>query len=359
MKRIKTVFVAVLALTVTTTFLALMAYPTLPSNFSLTETFCNLLQKQGVACASEVNDEDVKLVIKPDFGVYSIAFSPDGKYIAAGGTYSKVCIWDVETGKLVRTLNHNAVVQVVTYSPDGKYLATGTWDTYKVQNNETVNIWDTETGNLLHKLSPTHRAYNAPVRSMDFSPDSKLLAVSYGGNIRGIGIFKVSNGKLYKTLEDDRGAISLKFSLDGENLVYANYKGQICMHKNLSIKCNDKITTDLNEWIYSIDISPDGKFIAVAGADKIVKIWDAKSKAPVQILKGHTSVIRTIAYGPNGRYLVSGSDDRTIRVWDINKGEAVRVIKSWPFVFSVAFGQDTKFFAAGGNEIIKILKLSD
>jgi len=349
----------ILALPVTCTFLLLFVCHIFLFDHSSTETLSNLMLKQGVASASEVNNEDAKLVIEPDFGVYSMAFSPDGKYIAAGGDHLKACIWDVETGKLVRTLNHNAVVQVVTYSPDGKYLATGTWDTYKVENNETVNIWDMKTGNLLHKLSPTRQEYNAPVRSMDFSPDSKLLAVSYGGNIRGISIFRVSNGKLYKTLDDDGGALSLKFSLDGANLVYANNKEQICTHINLSKKCNDKITTDLKEWIYSIDISPDGKFIAVAGADKIVTILDTNSKKPVQILKGHTSVIRTIAYGPKGRYLVSGSDDRTIRVWDINKGEAVRVIKSWPFVYSIAFDQGTKLFAAGGNEIIKIWKLSD
>lgn len=251
MKRIKTFLFLILALIVTASFFTLMEYCILPSGFSISESFSNLTQKQGVANASDAKDDDVKLVIKPDFGVYAIAFSPDGKYIAAGGDRSKACIWNVETGKLVRTLDHNAVVQVVSYSPDGKYLATGTWDTYKVKNHETVHIWDAKTGNLISILSPTNEQYNAGVNSMCFSFENRYLSVSYVGlgKTADIAIFNLNTMKLHKLLDDNRGAISIKFSADNKNIIYANHKQEICIHNIESNKCEDKISTDFKGWI--------------------------------------------------------------------------------------------------------------
>ena len=356
MKRIKIVFLSVFALTVTAAFLVSILYPILSSNLSLNETSRNLMHEQGVACASEIKDENVKLVIKPDFGVYSIAFSPDGKYIAAGGDHLKACVWDVETGQLMRTLNHNAVVQFVTYSPDGKYLATGTWDTYKVKNHETVNIWDAKTGNLISSLSPTNKQYNAGVNSMSFSLDYKYLSVSYVGlgKSADIAMFDLNTMKLHKLLEDNRGAISIKFSTNSKHLIYGNHKEEICIHNIESNKCGDKISTGFKGWINGVDVSLNGKFIAAAGADKIIKIWRLQTKETMQILRGHTGWIRAIAFSPDGRHLVSAGDDRTVMLWDIRTGQVVKILEGWHGIFSVTFSPDNKYFAAGGNERITI-----
>ncbi len=61
--------------------------------------------------------------------VYSIAFSPDGKYLALGSDDKNVKIWSVEQKKEITTLKgHNRVVRSVSFSPDGKYLASGSED---------------------------------------------------------------------------------------------------------------------------------------------------------------------------------------------------------------------------------------
>lgn len=356
MRRTKTVLMRILALSITCTFLVLFACHIFLFDHSSTEILSTLILKQGVASASEVNNENAKLVIEPDFGVYSVAFSPDGKYIAAGGDHLKACIWDVETGKLVRTLNHNAVVQVVTYSPDGKYLATGTWDTYKVKNHETVNIWDAKTGNLISSLSPTIKQYNAGVNSMSFSSDNKYLSVSYVGlgKSADIAMFNLNTMKLHKLLEDDRGAISIKFYTDNKHLVYGNHNEEICIHNIELNKCGDKISTGFKGWINAVDVSLDGKFIAAAGADKVIKIWLLQTKETAQILKGHTGWIRAITFSPDGRYLVSASDDRTVMLWDIRTGHVIKILAGWRGIFSVTFSQNYKYFAAGGNERITI-----
>lgn len=69
-------------------------------------------------------------------GVYSVAFSPDGRLLASGSDDNTVKLWEVATGREVRTLTgHTHYVLSVAFSPDGKTLASGSWD-------GTVLLWD-------------------------------------------------------------------------------------------------------------------------------------------------------------------------------------------------------------------------
>ncbi|MFM6515812.1 MAG: WD40 repeat domain-containing protein, partial [Microcystis panniformis] len=67
--------------------------------------------------------------------VLSVAYSPDGRYLASGSQDKTIKIWEVATGKELRTLTgHSGWVNSVVYSPDGRYLASGSWD-------NTIKIW--------------------------------------------------------------------------------------------------------------------------------------------------------------------------------------------------------------------------
>lgn len=73
--------------------------------------------------------------------VYSVAFSPDGRYLASGGGDSKTIIWDVSTGRLIRTFkSHQWQVLSVAFSPNGKYLANGGGELIKNGSNNTIEI---------------------------------------------------------------------------------------------------------------------------------------------------------------------------------------------------------------------------
>lgn len=105
-----------------------------------------------------------------------LAFSPDGNLLAVGNRAGTVELWDITTGKLVRTLqgNHNKVVSVA-YSPDGHFLTAGTVDPRYDFNTITPTIlfWEVETGELIGSVN----TYQTNIATLSFNPRGNLLVV--------------------------------------------------------------------------------------------------------------------------------------------------------------------------------------
>jgi WD40 repeat protein len=107
--------------------------------------------------------------------VYAVAFSPDGKYALTSSADTTAKLWEVVTGKEVRTFNgHTNTVYDVRFSPDGKYALTASAD-------RTAKIWDVATGAEIRTLS----GHTSAVWSAVFSPDGRqILTGSLDGTAR-------------------------------------------------------------------------------------------------------------------------------------------------------------------------------
>jgi WD40 repeat protein len=110
-----------------------------------------------------------------EYGVISVAFSPDGKTLASGGFDRAVRLWSVDSWRERATLlGHEGWVASVAFSPDGTVLATGSHDL-------TIRLWDAATGRGLATL----RGHTGNVYTVAFSPDGSLLASgSLDGTVR-------------------------------------------------------------------------------------------------------------------------------------------------------------------------------
>jgi WD40 repeat protein len=101
-----------------------------------------------------------------------------------------------------------------------------------------------------------------------------------------------------------------------------------------------------------VAFSPDGRRLASASDDKTVKVWDARTGQEILTLQGHTDGVIGVAYSPDGRRLASASDDRTVKVWDAKTGQEILHLKGHSgWVTGVSFSPDGRRLASAGGEI--------
>lgn len=158
--------------------------------------------------------ETVREKLAPNWNV--LTFSPDGRMLAASGgkeKNSRVCIWDVNSGRLLRELDNpdHEGVAGLAFSPDSKLLATASF-------NNTAQLWEVPSGNLRATL----KGHVQAVLGVAFSPDGKTLAT--GGDDRKVKLWNVATQQEMATLELLRGGCrGVRFSPDGRALAVASF----------------------------------------------------------------------------------------------------------------------------------------
>ncbi|MDB5078156.1 MAG: hypothetical protein JWP00_80 [Chloroflexi bacterium] len=271
--------------------------------------------------------------------IWSVAFSPDGQFLAAGGINGEVRFWRLTDGQQVLTLaGHTDWVGSVAYSPDGKLFVSASHD-------RTIKFWDVHTGRCIRTIV----AHEDMIWSVAFSPDGKLLASA--GKDHRAKLWEVSSGLCLQTLVGHTNWVnSVAFSPDGKLLASGSNDQSVRVWDVAGGQCLRTLETDL-DMFWSVAFSPDSRMLAACGNRPAITLWDVNSGRELKVLVTQESVVHSIAFNPDGTSLVSGSKDGTMHLWDLRSGT---VFKAWQghnsWVRSVAFSPDGRFLASCGEE---------
>ncbi|VDB86404.1 unnamed protein product [Peniophora sp. CBMAI 1063] len=257
----------------------------------------------------------------------SVAFSPDGKHIAAGTEDRKVRIWDAESGQTVRKPfeGHNQAIRCIAFSPERpgspQRIASACAD-------QLVQIWDAESELGRMPGAPFLFGHTNVVNTVAFSPDGKRLAS--GSDDWTIRIWDVDSGQEVRPAlngHNDSGVLSVAFSPGaGKYLVSGGDDCAVRLWDAETMASVGTVGSGHNRSVWSVAFSPDGERIVSGSADWAVRIWDAhpdRGLVSLMLMKGHKSSVLCVAFAPNGSRVVSASNDKTIRFWDAKTGKIV------------------------------------
>ncbi|MEG4326040.1 serine/threonine-protein kinase [Microcoleus sp. herbarium5] len=278
--------------------------------------------------------------------VNAIALSPDGKTLVSA-SFGTIRIWNVRTGRLVRTLNSvhsKKSVKTVAVSPDSSILASGGDD-----NN--VILWDLKTGRRMRTIA----AHKATVNEIAFSRDGQTLAS--GSDDKTVRLWNVRTGSRLRTLSGHAGGVNaIALSGDGKTLASGSEDKTVRLW-NLATGEVRRIITGHRGPVTAVAFSPNGKIVASASTDNTIRLSNVQDGKRTRTFKGHSSSVRTIAFSPDSRTLISGGED--IIVWDLKTGtERSTLSGHTQFVSSVAISRDSKTFVTGSpDRTIKIWRM--
>jgi len=262
--------------------------------------------------------------------VWSVMFSPDGKYILVGDDNKTVKLWDMQSGQELRQFTgHKA-----RFSPDGKYVLTETFF-------EGIQMWDADTGQEVYRIATSTKLLYTV-----YSHDGKTILTSSEDHT--VRRWDAASGKEIEVfLEEPEPVRTMAISPDDKYLVTINSTAQLW-----DLQTGQEIRAfpfDAGR-IVRMGFSPDGKFLVSENTDAKVYLWDAKTGQEVRTFTGHTGGLFDMAFSPDSNDLLTSGGDNTVRMWDVDTGQELRRFTFSVEVAGLTFSPDGKWALTGADD---------
>jgi WD40 repeat protein/class 3 adenylate cyclase len=306
----------------------------------------------------DVRSGDLLFELSGQISVNSVAWSPDGRWIATGAVDSAARVWDARTGRLEEVLTgHTGVVTTVDWAPDSRRLVTGGSD-------GTARVWEFE----LHPTQGTVEVEGRQVYLLAaqqsqsglyaaFSPDGQGVITGDVG-IAAVKIWDLSiegDAEVVNMPTDDQGPLDVDYLSDGR--IVASYDHGSAAIWNVSGEVTDPAATlgpaggsDLP--IFMVAASPNGELVAMArNGSPIVSVWNVETAKLAFEYDVRDDVATSFDWSADGRYLAVGAFGGSVQVVDADDGHRAFIGREPDFhvVQAVAFSPDGRTVAASTN----------